>query len=139
MNWKDYKKKRSIVRSLTDELSHQLKFANDWKIHEDNLNWSIFGFFLAANVLILVYFFDNYNTQSKFGLFCAGFVLSIIWFVIQNRAVNFRIVYDELVFQLEEELKIPEKFQTPQFKENWMKFLPIIAMFGWVVIVFLFR
>ena len=143
MDWQDEKKKRPIVRFSSNELlKKQLNFANNLKIHENTLNWSIFGIFLAANVLLVVTLFQNYNYPLKMVFTIVGLFLSLIWIVIQIRALEFRTFYDELVFRLEEELKIPEEFKTKQFTKNiigleggLMIFLPFFVLIGWLLIL----
>jgi hypothetical protein len=138
MDWQDDKQKQPAEESFTNELlKGQLNFANNWKIHEDYLNWSIFGFFLAANVLLLVPFFNNNTSPFKLGFIIIGFFLSLVWLVIQNHAVNSREFYVDLVFQLEEKLKIPKEFKTIKFT-NWMKYLPFVGIFVWVVVSIFF-
>ena len=98
----------------------QLKIANDLKTHEDQLYWSVFSMFWAANALLLVAIFQNTNppfTSIKWLVIpFFGISISIIWYRISFRIMGYQEFYENLVARLEEEI-----FKIPERLPNWME------------------
>ena len=80
---------------------------------QDQIAWTIFGIFWAAEAILLGSLFTAGNLpQRPIGMVISftGIFLSMVWFVIQRRAVNLLTYYEEVIKILEcEYLKIPSR------------------------------
>jgi len=98
---------RNGASSLWNQLGNVVALASK----QDQIAWTIFGIFWAANAILLVALFTTGNLpQRPVGLVISfvGFLLSIVWFVIQRRAVNLLTYYEEIIKNLEyQHLHIP--------------------------------
>jgi phosphate/sulfate permease len=128
----------------------QLKIVNNLRIHEDQLCWTVFSIFWAATALLLVALFQSSDLPFIFIKWILipvfGLFLSIIWFIILFRALDYLQFYEKIVRDLEEHL-IDIKFQTNRKNTNFekcvrgcsvrpiMKTIPIVMIFAWVLIL----
>lgn len=116
----DVKEKESRYNLLTN--------ANNLKMHQDLLVYTIFGIFWAANAILVVGFFQS-NYESK--AFCLiiisifGLCLSIIWSFIEYSIIKYHEFYEDLVDQIEKDLNIPTKFQTGQDNVKFNEYIGI--------------
>jgi len=96
------------------ELWSQLENAINLRSSEDQVLWSIFGTFWAANAILLIALFTTGDLPSNptVGVVIAsvGTALSLIWHGIQSRALGHVKRHEELMKTLEEELQIPPCF-----------------------------
>jgi hypothetical protein len=71
---------------------------------EDQIIWTIFGVFWAANAVLIVALFTTGNLpESLVGILVSiiGLILSIIWALIQHRAINWLRYYEHIIFRIE--------------------------------------
>ncbi|MBI2980431.1 MAG: hypothetical protein HYY41_06380 [Chloroflexi bacterium] len=95
------------------QMWHQLENAIKLRSTEDQISWSIFGIFWAANAILLVAVFQNGTVpHGTAGIIIAlvGFGLSFVWHKIQNRALNYVIFYEAVIEKLERALKIEGEY-----------------------------
>ena len=137
---------------LPSDLLEQWKFANQLKMHQDNLSWVIFSIFWAANAFLLVAVFQN--SDARFTLMkwivipLFGIVLSVFWYFIQARVITFKNFYENLVDRFEINHNIPKEFQTGWNNKIYyqkyvtgvrvkpiMKFIPIFGIILWVILL----
>jgi len=121
--------KRSGHQSLNrGELWSQLGNAIHLRSAEDQVLWSIFGVFWAANAILLVALFQG----GKFPTFSVGMVisvvgtlLSIVWHKIQGRALGHVKRHEELMKRLERELGFEDKYAVSAEinREGYSKYL----------------
>ena len=111
------------------ELWSQLGNAINLRSSQDQVLWSIFGAFWAANAILLVALFTTGDLPSNpaVGLIVAGVgvSLSLIWHGIQNRALGHVKRHEELMKTLEEALDIDPRFAvSPEInRSNYDLFL----------------
>jgi hypothetical protein len=100
-------------RELTrDELLQQLGNAIKLRSAQDQVLWSIFGVFWAANAILLVALFPKgYFPTYLVGLIISlvGLFLAIVWYKIQNRALGHVKLYEDLMKELENKLDMPSE------------------------------
>ena len=93
-----------------DVLMEQLANAVAMSAKQDQIVWAVFGVFWAAGAVLLVALFTNGSApQRPVGLVvCAvGTVLSIIWAIIQSRAIGYLHFYDSVVQEIESLMGLP--------------------------------
>jgi hypothetical protein len=94
-----------------NELWNQLGHAVTMAAKEDQIIWTIFGVFWAANAVLLVALFTTGQlptTQIGIVVSVTGTILSCVWFIIQQRAIRWLKYYEMIIFRLEDKyLKIP--------------------------------
>ena len=94
-----------------EELWFQLENLVVLVAKEDQIVWTIFGVFWAANAVLLVALFTTGGTPSanfEAIISVAGTILSIIWFIIQRRAIRWLSYYETVIYRIEKEfLDIP--------------------------------
>ena len=97
-----------------DDRQAQLSRAADLRSTEDQVLWSIFGAFWGANTVLLVALFATGKLpESPFvGLVvsAAGTLLSVVWHVIQRRAIGHLKRFDVLMERLERDLDVPPHY-----------------------------
>ena len=90
------------------EMWIQLTNAINLRSSQDQVLWSIFGTFWAANAILLVALFTTGDlpTNRIVGIIVATFgtVLSIVWHIIQTRALGHLMRHEELMRKLEAKL-----------------------------------
>jgi hypothetical protein len=78
---------------------------------QDQVIWTIFGVFWAANAVLLVALFSSGELPSAdVGLLiCScGVGLSVVWLLIQQRAIAWIVYYEKVIERLEgEHLQVP--------------------------------
>ncbi len=93
------------------ELWNQLGYAVTMAAKEDQIIWTIFGVFWAANAVLLVALFTTGELpREQIGVVVSatGVILSFVWFFIQQRAIRWLKYYERIILRLEEKyLKIP--------------------------------
>jgi hypothetical protein len=85
----------------------QLGNAIQLRSAQDTVLWSIFGVFWAANAILLVALFPKGGLPAyPIGAIISvvGFLLGIVWYKIQGRALGHVTRYERLMKRLEEEL-----------------------------------
>jgi len=91
------------------ELWNQLTNVINLRSSQDQVLWNIFGVFWAANAILLVALFPNGSLPTSWSGTVIGFVglfLSIIWYLIQKRALGHLERHETLMTILEKELAI---------------------------------
>lgn len=99
-----------------DELLQQLGNAIHLRSAQDQVLWSIFGVFWAANAILLVALFP----QGHFPTYPIGFIISVVgmlfslvWYKIQGRALGHIDRHENLMEILEKklvELDMPQEY-----------------------------
>lgn len=92
------------------ELWNQLGHAVSLDTSENQVVWTIFGLFWAADAIILVALFTTGDVpKPAVGAIVSavGVVLSAVWYLIQKRAIGYLEFYDGTVERLERRLRIP--------------------------------
>ncbi|MGD0922788.1 MAG: hypothetical protein ABSA70_13630 [Terriglobia bacterium] len=78
--------------------------------NEDQIIWSVFGTFWAANAILLVALFSAGKLpESPFigsVVAAVGAVMSLIWHLVQRRALGHLARFEDVVHRLEEQLGI---------------------------------
>jgi len=110
------------AKAPNNELWNQLGHAVTMAAKEDQIVWTIFGVFWAANAVLLVGLFTTGEMPSaKVGVVIStiGIVLSCVWFIIQRRAISWLEYYEKIIFWIEESeyLKIPPDIALIQNQE----------------------
>lgn len=98
-----------------DDLWQQLNHAISLRSAEDQVIWTIFGVFWAANALLLVALFQNGKIpMPSIGMVISGVgaLLSFVWYQIQRRALGYLYMFEGIVERLERKLEIPAEFAT---------------------------
>jgi hypothetical protein len=94
-----------------DQLWNQLGNAVALVAKQDQIVWTIFGVFWAANAVLLVALFTTGALPKRpVGLVVSivGLALSLVWLAIQHRAVAWLKYYEVVVGELEEKhLHVP--------------------------------
>jgi hypothetical protein len=121
------------------DLSNQLVIANDLRTNEHIIIWVVFSFFLVTNIILLGVFFQNSSGNvNRFRLVdiaYTGVFLSVIWLIVEYRAVKIFLFYESLVARLENELQIPEKFRTTEKNTiSAQRILKYVPLFGLLVL-----
>ncbi len=108
--------KPTARRDLTEqEMWDQLTRARDLCSSEDQVVWSIFGTFWAANAILMVALFTTGSFPSPavgMTISSVGALLSRIWHKIQRRALGHLRRYEELAHRLEDRLSFDTKYAT---------------------------
>lgn len=96
------------------ELWLQLTNVISMRSNQDQVLWSIFGAFWAANALLLVALFTTGNLpeSSVVGIVISGvgILLSLIWHSIQDRALRHLANYEELMTRIETKLEFDSEY-----------------------------
>lgn len=83
--------------------------------------WTIFGIFWAANAVLLVTLFTAGGMPTPLVaavVSVVGFALSVIWFFVQRRGLRYLGFYDGVVQELEETLEVPEKVSLSKHRNK---------------------
>ena len=99
----------SSPRDLKDsELWIQLQNAINLRSSQDQVLWSIFGVFWAANAILLVALFATGKFPSNPIVIpliaCLGIALCYVWYAIQKRALGHIVRHEELMRRVEKKL-----------------------------------
>src|ERR1041384_5395069 len=90
--------------------TEQLKNAVALTTNQEKIVWTVFGVFLASQGVVVSGIVRNggplNGPLASFFLSICGFGLSIVWFLIQKRAIGHLKRYEELVFNIEMRLKV---------------------------------
>lgn len=98
-----------------DDLWRQLGNAIHLRSAQDQVLWSIFGVFWAANAILLVALFQSGAAPTNpIGMVISGVgaLLSFVWYRIQGRALGHVRRHETLMERLERQLEIPEDLAT---------------------------
>jgi hypothetical protein len=110
--WKADIAQNELTQVRTD-LWNQLDNAVSMAAKEDQIVWTIFGVFWAANAVLLVALFTaGEMPDPSVGIVVSaiGTVLSWLWFLIQRRALGWLEYYERVIRVLEEKyLNIPRE------------------------------
>ena len=93
-----------------EELWKQLAAAIAHRSTQDQIMWSIFGIFAAANAVLLVALFPNGEEPRGWpgaAVGGAGLALASVWWLLQWRAIAHVKRLNHLVEKLERLLKVP--------------------------------
>ena len=100
--------------------SGQLANAVQLASKQDQIAWTIFGVFWPANAILLIALFTTGGLPSPLVgvvVSVAGLVFSIVWAIIQHRAIAYLNFYEAIIHRIEEHhLGVP----------------PEIAISGWL-------
>ena len=111
-----------MPRNARPDSTHGVVAADLWKqlanaIHlnakQDQIVWTIFGVFWAANAVLLVSLFKPTGIPEKHVgvLFSVvGLALSLVWWLIEKRAIAHLRFYEDIVERLETRLEVPAKY-----------------------------
>ncbi len=100
---------KKIKRS---ELFLLLQNFSSLRTGQDQVMWSIIGSFWTANSVLIVCIFtsqENIFHQSGITVSIVGFVISLVWNLIQNRALKRIIIYEDAIKEIEEKLQLEYK------------------------------
>jgi hypothetical protein len=81
-------------------------------VKQDQIVWTIFGIFWAANAVLLVALFNSGALPKRgVGLMVslAGVVLSTVWFLVERRIIGYLHFYEAIVERIELELRVPSE------------------------------
>jgi len=95
-----------------NELFLLLQNFSNLRTGQDQVMWSIIGSFWTANSVLIVCIFTaqaNIFHQSGITVSIVGFVISLVWNLIQNRALKRIILYENAIKEIEEKLKLDYK------------------------------
>jgi hypothetical protein len=93
-------------RREPDPLWNQLANATALSGKQDQVTWTVFGLFWAANAGLVAGLVSAEKVTVARGVFAcvAGFVTCWVWWVLQRRATGFLYFYDEVIRRLEQHL-----------------------------------
>lgn len=127
-----------------EELWNQLSHAIDLRSSQDQVLWSIFGFFGAANAVLLAALFASGGFPKDpwvpVVVVSAGILLSITWQLISSRALGHISRHEALMKAIEYKLQIPQtlavsaaiNFQSYQIHvASGIPARVLLARFGW--------
>lgn len=136
---------------------NQLTNAVQMAAKQDQIVWTIFGVFWAANAVLLVALFSNGRLPTApigIAVCGTGTILSFVWFIIQRRALRWLAYYDEILYQLERkhlripaELALSARINRKTFEEKigggirvhtLMVVSGLAVMTGWLATIFWF-
>jgi hypothetical protein len=96
------------------EMFDQLGRAADLRSAEDQVLWTVFGAFWAANTVLLVALFATGKLPDRayVGIIVSivGVALCFAWHVVQNRTIGHLERFEKLMERLEKDLKIPSSY-----------------------------
>ena len=96
------------------DLWTQLGYAINMRSSIDQVLWTVFGTFWATNAILLVALFTTGDVPSnpKVGLVVAvlGLSLSVIWHLVQNRALGHLVLFETIISRVEKTLRIDPDF-----------------------------
>jgi hypothetical protein len=95
-----------------DDLWKQLQNAIATHSSHDQLIWSIFGIFWAANALLLVAIFASNGKYALPVVSAVGVFTSIVWYQVLNRTIAHVNLVEELMSKIEN--RVLEK--SPEFR-----------------------
>lgn len=99
-----------------EQLWTQLGHVLDLRSNEDSVLWTAFGFFGATNAILLVALFANGDLPSNPVVACVvasvGVLASLIWHVVQERALGHIERHEALIERLEAALRVPAGFSV---------------------------
>jgi len=84
-----------------EELWKQLQNAVTARSSQDQVIWSIFGIFWAANALLLVAIFTSSGRYVVIVISAVGIFTSIVWMLLLPRAVGHISVYEDVMRDIE--------------------------------------
>ena len=129
---------------MDNQAKHMAQLSNivNQRSSQDSALWSVFGFFGAANGILLVALF----TQAKFPepevgivLSLVGFLIAVVGALLQNRALGYIGLYEGLVGTLEDKLNISRDcgikgiYDRGGLRARYiMVAFALIAIFGWL-------
>lgn len=94
-------------------LWNQLGNAVSMAAKEDQIIWTIFSVFWAANAVLMVGLFTTGMFPEPpvgIAISAAGAILSWLWFFIQRRAIGWLVYYEKIIQEIEQEhLAIPRE------------------------------
>jgi hypothetical protein len=99
---------RKLLPLERKELWNQLTNAINMRSSQDQVLWSIFGTFWAANAILLVALFTTGKLPTD-STVCTvvsvvGIMLSLTWYAIQARALGHLMRYEELIKRIESKI-----------------------------------
>ena len=98
------------AKQSPDKLWTQLGHAVALAAKQDQIVWTVFGVFWAANAVLLVALFTTGDLPKRpAGLIVSivGLAISVVWAAIQIRAIAWLNFYDEVMKKLEDLLQPP--------------------------------
>jgi hypothetical protein len=150
------------VASHENALWNQLENAVTMAAKQDQIVWTVFGVFCAAEAVLLAALFQSGGPPTGYVgrvVSYAGIVISVVWWLIQIRALAWLRFYEDVVIELEKNnLSIPVNVRVTVPKEDlkekvkweflglrvsvrirWlMSVCPLISVLAWVVGLWLF-
>lgn len=147
-NKKQERKERKERESERQELFQLLQNHSQLRTGQDQVLWSIFGAFWATQGLLLVSIFSASNYQDKVGLVisCIGIIVSIVWVLIQYRALKRMEKYENALKEIEQRLGFTENLNAfySTKPDSWikarnvMRFSALLALLLWAVALSIF-
>jgi hypothetical protein len=88
----------------------QLEHAVTLAAKQDQIVWAVFGVFCAAEAILLAGLFQNGVAPTGWGgpiMSTAGVAISVVWYLIQQRAQGWLDFYERVIIKLEDTLPVP--------------------------------
>jgi hypothetical protein len=107
---------KKIKKLKRKELYILLQNFSNLRTGQDQVMWSIIGAFWTTNSVLIVSIFsarENVFLIAGITVSLVGFSISLIWNIIQNRALNRIILYENSIKDIETKLKL--EFQNCSF------------------------
>lgn len=131
----------------------QLANAIQMRSTQDQVLWSILGTFWATNALLLVALFTTGDLPKNpivgIAVAVAGVLVSLVWYLIQNRALGHIARHEQLMKSLEQALELDSELtitNTKSYRQYMrgpparvvMRALSMVVLVLWAVTLFLF-
>ncbi|MGP8069953.1 MAG: hypothetical protein ACLP5V_08690 [Candidatus Bathyarchaeia archaeon] len=87
-----------------EDLWKQLQNAVAVRSSQDQVNWSIFGIFWAANALLLVAIFTSNARYVVSVVSTIGIITSIVWLMLMYRSIGHITIYEDVMKEIENKL-----------------------------------
>ena len=116
---------------------------------QDQIVWTVFGAFFAANGVLLVALVTTESFADRPTALVVGAALSFIWWLIQRRAIWYLECYESVMCRLEKrllnddrEIALSRGLNTTEFEDSpkgpsvrWlMKALSALFLIAWLVL-----
>lgn len=111
----------ALDEKCDSRLWQQLANAIQLRSAQDQVLWTIFGTFWAANVLLLIALFsDGHFPEAIVGIIISlfGIGLGLVWHIVQHRALGHITKYEHLMKRLEKKLDFPKEFGVSGINED---------------------
>ena len=122
-------------RLSRQELSDQLSRGIELRSSQDQVLWSIFGFFGATNAVLLVALFQDGRFPADPWLVLvvvvAGVAVAVAWHLIQRRAIGYIERHEALMARIEQELRVPSTLSVTAEVTGGVRARCVMVSYGW--------